>query len=229
MKGKSDKPWGSFAIFGKQSGYSHFKSVEVKGGSLASFNFLSFKGMFDVYGARGVRLEDCRFGQNFLGDDAVNLAQTHVDISKCRWENARSDGLDLDKCEGRIVECEFDSCGNDGLDVSTSELKVEDCTFGANGDKGFSVGERSNVILKRSRFVSNDRGLQVKDDSRVSAEKCYFDKNRLAIQVNRKKWLFRKGGHLQLKGCELNGPRPILVDTHSDVTKEGVSYRPESP
>lgn len=197
--------WGAFGISGESTAGTRFSHVSVYGGGEARWVGLHFKGMLSVYDCPDVQVHDCEFGPNARGDDAVNLAESHVDVRRTRWRGAPSDALDLDQCEGRLVDCEFLASGNDGLDLMGCRVAVVNTRFIESGDKGASVGEKSIVSMVDCEFERCEVGVQLKDASRALFEGCRFQDNRTAVHAYQKKWIYGRGGRGAFVDCVISG------------------------
>jgi hypothetical protein len=201
------EPWAAFSVYGESTAGSLFTHLQVSGGSLGTDTVAHFKGMFNVYNCPQVTLRQCEFGRNFNSDDAVNLAESRVEIADCRWRDANADGLDLDMCEGVIRGCRWENCGNDGLDLMGCRVRVEHCRFIGNGDKGISVGENTRLSAINCTITSCDIGIEVKDASAALVSETDFDDNRLAVHSYQKHWLYGNGGQTALASCRISGSR----------------------
>lgn len=199
------QPWGAFAVAGPGTAGSSFRHMQVRGGSEASDGHALYKGMFSVYNCPDVTIAHCWFGANASGDDAVNLAESHINVENCQFQGAPSDALDTDMCTGRIAFCDFEGSGNDGLDMMTCQLLVENCTFTSCGDKGISIGERSQVVVRSSDIVRCQIGIEAKDDSMVLIQNSSLWDNVIAFHAYQKKWIYNRGGRGLLLDCEIRG------------------------
>jgi len=197
------EPWAALGVYGPQTTGSRFEYLRVSGGSVGSRDGLRFKGMFNVYNCDDVKISHCRFEDNAVGDDAVNLAESKVLVEHCFWGSVPADGLDVDKCTGLIVNCSGTACGNDALDVMASRLKIEQCLFEQSGDKGISVGENSQLLVSNCKLRNNEIGLEIKDSSRVAVLSTLFEANHLGLSSYQKKWAYRRGGDSLLVDCEM--------------------------
>lgn len=211
MEGTAEQPirvdspghFGSFSLVGEGTAGSTLRYVSVSSGTTARFGALHLKGMFNVYGCPDLSLVNCRFENNSVGDDTVNLGLSKVLVKGCVFEGAPMDALDLDGCRAEISDCRFLGAGNDGLDIMETDLVLSACRFVDCGDKGVSIGEECRSVLKDSVFSQCATGLELKDSSRTEAEGCDFERCKTAVRGYRKKWLFRTGGLGALRSCEL--------------------------
>ena len=208
--------WGCVGISGQKTQGTILKHLYVDGGSTAECNGLLFKGMFNVYSCPNVIIQDCWFGENFIGDDCVNLAESYIQVDHCHFENARSDGLDLDMCQGRVSNCRWINSGNDGLDMMGCELSVDHCYFSGCGDKGISVGEGTKVVVRDCQIIGCVRGVESKDNSQALFKSTTFSGNQTAYHSYRKKWLYPRGGQGLLWDCQIRDS----VNKDLDVEKQ---------
>ena len=196
-----DSPFGTVSFVGQDS--LELKWIRIEGGSVSRYQGYAFKGMLNAYQVQKVTMEACSVGSNEVGDDAVNIANSEVDIRDCTFDGALSDALDLDRCTGRVQRCRFSNSGNDGLDLSHAELLVQQCRFTECGDKGISVGENSTVRLEELDIESCVIGIQCKDDSMARVASSRLVENRVALSAYRKKKIFSRGGTILYRDLEL--------------------------
>ena len=203
VHGSSDLPWAAIGIAGAKTAGSRFEFVDVSGGSIGWLGHLRFKGMFNAYDCPDVTLLNCSIGQNFIGDDAVNLAESKIRVDQCTWRDAKADALDLDMCSGEVSNCQWFNSGNDGLDLMSCVLSVTDCYFEGSGDKGISVGENTRLQAERVRIVDCLVGTEVKDDSVAQYVDSVFERCGTAVHSYQKKWFYSGGGNSALVDCEI--------------------------
>jgi hypothetical protein len=189
-----DKAWGTFGVIGPATHGSSFRYLKVHGGGAGTDGQAYFKGMFNVYESEDAVIENCEFGANAHGDDAVNIVSSTFIVKDSHWRNALSDALDIDVSRGVIQGSRFANSGNDGLDVMGSRILVRDCQMVENGDKGMSVGEQASVMGERLEISRNQIGVEVKDDSSVFLSHVSFDGNRTAWHGYRKKPFYPSAG-----------------------------------
>ena len=230
FEGTAEKPivvepvgqaFGVVGLVGPGTGGSVFRHVKMEGGTTTYWGGVDFKGMFNVYGCPDLLLENCEFASNSVGDDAVNLALSKVEVRDSVFRDVPSDALDLDGCIAVVENCRFLRSGNDGLDVMETTMTVKGCTFQGCGDKGLSVGEESEIEVTDCAFVECVTGLEVKDDSTNRIGDSTFTKCITAVNAYRKKWLFMKGGYAQLTGVKATDcDSGVKADTFSKVWLE---------
>ena len=231
---------GCIGLAGPGTAGSKFHWVDCAGGAPSRWFGVGFKGQFNAYECPELEIANCRFGANSGGDDAVNIAAGRAVIRDSRWENALSDGLDLDMVEGTVENCTFVNSGNDGIDMMTSQVTVRNCVFEGNGDKGASVGEASKASFFDSRFENCQIGIQVKDSSEAYLSQCLLKENEVAVSAYQKKPYYRTGGQIALEECEvigsrkadvdlLNGSRLWLINTTVLASEAGVERVAELP
>ncbi len=236
VRGSSEYPWAAIGIAGAKTAGSVFEFVDVEGGSIGRLDHLRFKGMLSVYDCPNIKLRNCSVGQNFVGDDAVNLAESKIRVEQCTWHNAKADALDLDMCTGEVNNCQWFNSGNDGLDLMSCDLKVTDCYFEGSGDKGISVGENTRLRAERVRIVNCLVGTEVKDDSAAQYVDSVFERCGTAVHSYQKKWFYSGGGKSALVDCEVVGStdHDIEMKAKSNIllvrtTIESSAPKPELP
>ena len=222
--------WAAIGIAGENTAGSIFEFVDVAGGSTGKLDELRFKGMLNAYRCPDITLRNCTIGRNFVGDDAVNLAESNVRVEKCLWRDSKADALDLDMCKGTVTNCRWLNSGNDGLDLMSCVLKVSDCYFEGSGDKGISVGENTRLDANRVKIVGCLVGSEVKDDSVAQYTHCVFEGCGVGVHSYQKKWFYSGGGRTALVSCKVSGSEThdvemkskcsiILVDTTLNDSK----------
>lgn len=214
------EPWGAFGVSGATSDHSTFTFVEIRGGSTGKHLGILFKGMLSVYNCPNVRLQNCFFGENYHGDDAVNLAQSNVFVDQCEWENAKSDALDLDMCTGILQDSVWRNSGNDAVDLMTCQISLFNCQFIGSGDKGVSVGEETHALVSDSVIFNCKIGVECKDSSRALFLRTRFDANDVAVHSYQKKWMYRNGGSTALVECIVSNSKQFdaSIEKRSDLT-----------
>lgn len=218
-------PFAAFAIWSESTAGSRFTWFDIEGGSTGDCRGVFFKGMFDVYQCPDLKLTDFRAGKSFLGDDAANLGNCNVDLTRLSFENALADSLDMDACKGRVTDSTFRSSGNDGIDLSTCEVDIEDCQFFRCGDKGISVGEGSRATIRNCVIRECVSGIAAKDRSVALVEDSRLESCQAALRAYRKKWSFVDGGTLILERTAITPWRPstVVLDRYSRL------YWPDYP
>ncbi|MBW1783808.1 MAG: right-handed parallel beta-helix repeat-containing protein [Deltaproteobacteria bacterium] len=203
---------------GSGSKGSVFEDCTWEGGSEAHKDLIYYCGMVSMHGVDDLTVRNCSVGENYLGDDAMHLAYCkNFTIAGCRFDQARSDALDVDISRGKIVSSRFLNSGNDTLDLMTSVVQVKKSLFKNAGDKGISVGEKSDLVVDGSVFCRCNIGIEIKDNSVVGLEQSIFRKCDTAINLYKKNWRYGGGGILKAEdsiyavGCTAN----LKKDKHS--------------
>ena len=209
-----ESAWATFAVFGPGSAGSKFSYCHIEDGSTGTFQHRRFKGMFSIYNCPSVVIDRCRFGRNWIGDDAVNLAQTQFEVRGCQWRDARADGLDCDMAVGIIEESEWIDSGNDALDLMTSHVTIKNCSITGSGDKGISVGEASELNAYSVSIESCLIGTELKDDSLAEFRNCQFLENATGAHAYQKKWFYHRAGEATFRDCQFVGSR--FADVHPE-------------
>jgi hypothetical protein len=175
--------------------------------------------MFNVYETDGAVIENCEFGPNAYGDDAVNLASTRFLVRNSNWDGALADGLDVDLGHGVIEASRFVNSGNDGLDVMGGAVVVRDSMLVGNGDKGISIGERAAVLGEGLRIIGNHIGVEVKDDSRVFLSASELSDNQTGWHSYRKKRFYPNAGRAVLVGSKVTNSKvaDVLLEELSEL------------
>ncbi len=216
----SEKPFGVVALLGNKTDASQIHYLDIEGGSVAKYNNLDLTGMFSVHDSPNIKITNSRFGQNFVGDDAVHFMRSKVKIKNSIFENALSDAMDWDLVDGEISDSIIRNSGNDGLDVSMGSALVINSRFEKSGDKCISAGEGTKTTVTNSKFHQCNIGIAVKDRSRVKLTNNLFSENKIAYNTYRKKWRWEKGGEGIIQNTLFMNSvkKDIKGDKHSKVT-----------
>ncbi len=197
------EPWGTFAIRTSQADGSTFENVHFLGGSGYKDGLQEYSAMFSAHDTDGLKLVNCTFIQGQLVDDMVHVVYgKELLIRDCVFENALSDALDLDGCQGRIESSLFKGSGNDAIDLMMSEIEVVDTTLLDGGDKGVSVGEGSQLLWTGGTVKRCHIGIQVKDGSLAWIRGATFSSNTRALSAYKKNWQYGSGGYGLVQECE---------------------------
>ncbi len=211
------EPWGTFAIRTSKADGSKFENVQFLGGSGYMDGLQEYSAMFSAHDVDGLQLVNCTFNQGLLVDDMVHVVYgKDLLIQDCTFENALSDALDLDDCQGRIEGCLFTDSGNDAIDLMMSQVEVADTTLLDSGDKGVSVGEGSELLWTGGRLTRCQIGIQVKDGSLAWIRDATFASNAQALNACKKNWQYGSGGYGLVEDCQFLTNRTFAeADKHS--------------
>ncbi len=211
------QPWGSMVLQGNGASGSIFEYVRWSGGSVAERNLIKYSGMVSFYDSNNTVLRYCRIGENFIGDDSVNIAYNdNFLVEKCVFTGARGDALDVDISSGKVRSSHFYRSGNDSLDFMGSQVSVGNSTFEISGDKGISVGEDSRISVVESIFYDCNKALEIKDRSRVEAEGLLIENSPIGINLYLKNWRYGEGGFFKGNNiCIMNTKEKIASDESS--------------
>ncbi|MDX2469511.1 MAG: CotH kinase family protein [SAR324 cluster bacterium] len=212
------KPFGLVAIQGKAASGSVMRHFELKGGSVDVRNLIHYTAALNLHDLDSFEVSDCVIGENFIGDDAMHIAYAKGKVERCLFENARSDGLDVDISDVEISDSIFYKSGNDGLDLMTTTAKLTRNLYYKTGDKGVSVGEWSKAEITDSIFIDTLIGIEVKDKSNVVASDLYIkDSGEKAINLYNKNLRYDEGGHLQGQDITIVGNKLVKADKKSSI------------
>ena len=212
ISGSGTEPWAAIGITGPNTANTILRHVEVSGGSTGQLKQLRFKGMLNVYNCPQVTMSHCKIGINYVGDDAVNLAESKITVDNCRWDDAKADALDLDMCSGTVSNCQWFNSGNDGLDLMSCTITVRDCEISGSGDKGISVGENTRLQATGISIRGCLIGTEIKDDSVARYTQSEFENCRTAVRSYQKKWFYSAGGTCALVDCTVKNSHDADVE-----------------
>jgi hypothetical protein len=135
-----------------------------------------------------VSLDNCKFSNNYRGDDFVNFFRCHdVSVSNCSFDNILADAIDSDFSNICIEKTTFNNIGNDAVDCSGSTLRIYKSKFNDVEDKCVSAGESSVAYVYESNFTNSAIALVSKDGSSLCNYNSFFQNNNLDITGFRKK------------------------------------------
>jgi hypothetical protein len=215
-----EKPFGVFALLGKETQGSRINYLDMEGGSVHRRYNLKITGMFSVHDNPDIEIINSRFGKNLIGDDAVHFMRSKVKIKNSIFEDAFRDAMDWDLVDGEITDSVFKNSGNDGLDISMGTVRVTNSRFEKSKDKCISAGEGTKTTVTNSKFYRCNIGIAVKDRSKVKLTNNLFSENNIAYSSYRKKWRWKSGGEGILRENQfLNSVQTdIKGDKHSKVS-----------
>jgi hypothetical protein len=188
------KPFGVFALLGKETKGSKINFLKMEGGSIGKHYNLNFSGMLSIHDCPHVEITNSNFGKNYLGDDAVHIVNSTAVIKSSIFKNSKMDALDLDLVNGELVNNQFINPGNDGLDLSMGKTIVNKNRFLGCKDKCISVGEGAETTISNSYFQNCNNGVAVKDKSDAILKNSIIDNCNIGWNSYRKKWRWESGG-----------------------------------
>ena len=226
---EAGRPWGVIAVQGDKADGSVMRHCSISGGSVDTHNLVYYSGAVSFHGVSDLTIQDCRFGENEIGDDTVHIgyAKSFL-IERSGFFNGNSDALDVDISTGRIADSWFRGNGNDAVDLMTSNVEIFGSVMSDNGDKGVSVGENSTLTLSNTLLQRNAIGIEVKDQSIVNFGDNVIAESPLGVNLYNKNWRYGGGGNLnadRLRVFEVE--TPIVKDKSSHYHIEGIDYLAE--
>lgn len=159
---------------------------------------MKFTGSINGYGGK-FEISNSKI-ENGNAEDQLNIVNAEVNISKVKFENAKSDAFDCDYCKGKISDINFLEVGGDALDIAGSDLIVSNINVKSAHDKAVSIGENSKVDIENLSIEDSGTGVAVKDGSEVFIDNVSI--NRLthdSFMTYVKKPFFRNYTQLNVK------------------------------
>lgn len=184
-----DKPWGVFAVMGKNANQSNFNQITVEYGSEAVINGTLFTGALAIHDAGKVTVNGSLFRFNH-GDDGLNIKYTDAIVTSNQFIENDYDGFDLDFGNGQILNNTFLKNGNDGLDLGSASPLIKDNLFNQNTDKCISLGETSSPRIINNIIKNCNYGLAVKDSSQPEITQNKITNNHIGLGSYLKKPIF---------------------------------------
>ena len=146
---------------------------------------------YAVYGAINiynsiVNIENFLF-ENIESEDAINIISSTLIINNGKFNNIKSDAIDIDYGNGIIKKLQIKNVLNDGIDFSESRVDVSDIEFYNVGDKAISAGENSNIKIRNLDISKSYIGIASKDGSKVIVENIKNDNVKIPYAAYKKK------------------------------------------
>ncbi|MBI4235007.1 right-handed parallel beta-helix repeat-containing protein [Candidatus Peregrinibacteria bacterium] len=185
----SNEPFGVFAMTGQEVSGSRFNYFNVENGSEAYINGIFFSGMFDVYNAGDISVENSSFNLA-KADDALNFKYVSGEIKNSVFSKNSSDAIDFDFVDGKISNNRFLENGGDGIDLSGSKIVIRNNLIDGAGDKCISVGEASRPVIINNLLQKCKIGVAIKDLSYAVIANDVIRDNKVGINVFQKKLHF---------------------------------------
>ena len=244
FEGRADAPitlknggigcWGVVALSGDGANGSRFSHVRFVHASQGFAGATDLNGALTVIDANAT-VEDCRF-EDLIGEDALHVERSHVEIKRTAFVRLVSDGIDLVNGEARIEDALFEDIGDDAVDAGHgSRATLKGVLVRRAAGKAASSGQGSQVKIADSVFLDSVRGISSFDDADVFAETTLiaFSK-RSSVQVTG--YGDAKPGRARLERCllwqnegsnaDIEAGRVVLDRTRSDVAIDLAHYAP---
>ena len=224
----SNYPWGIIAAVGKYSEGSTLENCEISGGSKANLLNINFSGMVSFNWSNKLNISNCKFSNNFSGDDTVRVINSsNVQLNNINFNNCFGDCLDFDYVEGLIKNTTVENSGNDGLDFMGSKTILENIKINSFSDKGISIGEKSNLLMSNLIIKNGNVGIAIKDDSLSELNRSEIYNNNIGLDIFKKNWRFSEPGYISVKdskiiqnGIDLRTVKSNFYESKSSVIKE---------
>lgn len=218
----ADKPWGVFALQGRETSSSKITNCDFSGGSDDTVAHVYYSGMLSVHMAENVVLSDSKFARNIIGDDTVRFADCqNLLIDGVEVTDANGDAIDCDISTGTIRDTEVITPQNDGIDLMTADVNLDNVRVRGAGDKGISFGENANPLVTDCQIRDCVIGVAFKDGSNPTLENVLISNCRTGVSGYAKNWRYPGGGRGKLIDSVLEKNRiDVLLDEHSSLVLE---------
>lgn len=195
---KSDEPWGTVALIGKQTSGSEIENVIFSGGSGGHYNQFKFTSMFSVHDTFDIKIVQSDFFSNELFDDAIHIIYSkNILLDRVRVIDSFADAIDIDISKEVVIQnTNINNSKNDGIDFMESSALIQNVNINNSKDKAISIGEGSNIIIKNSKFTNSQIGTAVKDKSFGKFYNVQFLNNKIQLASYAKNWRYGGGGYL---------------------------------
>jgi len=141
-----------------------------------------------IHRSKHVRINQCEFSNNRLGDDILNIFDCKdFIIENSYFHHVLSDAFDSDFSNGIVRNNRFEEIGNDGVDGSGSIMNIHNNEFTNIHDKAISCGERSNFNAFKNTIRNSAIAFVSKDQSDLNVYQNILENNDLQIAVFQKK------------------------------------------
>lgn len=164
-------------------------------GSLRAFGRV-YSGAFTAYGTP-LKMASCFFENNH-SEDALNIVNGAVKLSKTQFSNINGDALDIDFSQFQLSQLDFRNISGDALDFSGSKGVIHQVRVDKVQDKALSVGEESKVEINTLWVKNSTIGVAVKDASTCHLIQPDFSDNQYDFVVFRKKSIYGSGSQLSV-------------------------------
>ena len=187
FKARSQEPWGTVALLGRNTAGSKLSFVEFNDGSGSFSDQFTFTSMFSIHNTSDIQLKNMNFKNNHFFDDMVHLIySSNINMTNLSFLNAFGDAIDIDICKNiKIKNSTFINSKNDGIDLMESDVNISDVKIYNSQDKAISIGEASTAKLSNSR-LENKFAIAVKDSSKTFIRKAEFINNQIQIASYKK-------------------------------------------
>lgn len=206
------RPWGAFAIVGRDAAGSKLNHLQLTDGSGDVVDGILMTAMLSVHDTRNIQMAHLDMRQNHDVDDMLHVVYSdHVTITDSILTGARADAVDIDLSHNvRLSGLVIDAPGNDAIDVMGTSVLVEGGVISGAGDKGLSVGEGSSLLAVNLKIHNNAIGVEAKDSS--VAQLLHVDMADNATQINAytKNWRYGGGGEVDVRRSILTGSKAGL-------------------
>ena len=161
---------------------------------------------------------------NSLSEDGMNLINSKSTLVNLKFENSKSDALDIDSGNSIIDNLICENIGNDCLDFSNAEIKVDNLFAKNILDKSISIGESTRVKVANVYIENSEIGIAVKDNSKAEINNIEIVETKLPIAVFVKKNEYGPA-ELIVNDLKLNSTKKLfLVDNKSKLKINNIDY-----
>ena len=189
---------------------------------------IKFSAMVSFNWSNKLNISNCKFSNNFSGDDTVRVINSsNVLLNNINFNNCFGDCLDFDYVEGVIKNTTVENSGNDGLDFMGSKTILENIEINSFSDKGISIGEKSNLLMSNLIIKNGNVGIAIKDDSLSELSQSEIYNNNIKLNIFKKDWRFSEPGYISVKnskiiknGIDLRTVKSNFYESKSSVIKE---------
>ena len=218
----SDVPgesWGAVVLQGLDTAGSVLSHLVLENGSGAFVGNIHYIGMLSVHESRNVEFRNLILRKNKQFDDMMHIVYSEdIRLLDCVFQEAFSDGLDIDISTVRIQGCRITGSKNDAIDLMSSRVLIVRSELSHSGDKGISVGEASDAVVYDSSLHQNMIGVESKDGSFTHIINTDLSGNKLQIHAYKKNWRYGKGGSVAVaKSTFSSTDNSIKADKESEV------------
>jgi hypothetical protein len=217
---KAGEPWGTVAFHGPNTKGSIISHLILENGSGAKVGSVRYIGMLSVHEGDNIIFKNLRLRDNQVFDDMMHVIYSkNILLQNCRFENAFSDGLDIDISDVRISGCQIENSGNDGIDLMSSRALIENSKILTSGDKAVSIGEASDVLVFNSKLFKNMIGVESKDGSTAHIINGLLVGNNIQLKAYTKNWRYGTGGTIVVEKSVFKAPQNSMSAKKSSGIK----------
>ncbi len=183
---EASRPWGTFALQGKNTTGSIFEHCLWTNGSKAKVDLIHYPAMLSIHDTKDVIVRNCVFTNNHDGSSGLRVGYgKNVLIEECLFTDLKDTAINIDASEAKIISCGFRRCEGNAVDLVMSSSLIDKCLFKNVTSKAVLCREDSSVQINSSIFFDSTICIEAQDASDIRLEKTSFYKSATAINITK--------------------------------------------